>query len=1645
MQPVQRACHVGPVPYGGQYSFHRAIVTAGQRPQIRADLVQVPAHRSQPPCRVPSLVGHKPPPPYDWFGHSPAPRPTNLTSHWIVAPKQRALCQFTPTYPVGRGRGARLRAGGRRVRDELLAAVWARLGRLAETGDPSAVMEPQALADAQRLAALLRTADKRGDSDVTAWYALGWFHWNRCSALPLGVNHTDLMAAVAAFVPCFLDGTKGLPEGVLPFVAGHAAPHAVELFQRAMTSTDLDVLSAAVHLWECVVNATPPGFPQRPVYQVCLGGALRMRFERTGDRADLDEAIVVARDALRTFPADDSQRMKCLSLLGDVLRVRFTRSGDQADLDEAVDHLRATVKAVPADDPGRAGYLSNLGIALVPRFQQTGNQADLDEAVRSLQSAVAAAPANHPDRATYLSNLGTVLRTRFGRFGDQADLGQAITVEREAADAVPTDHPRHPLYMSNLGVALMERFERTGDRADLEEAVRSLQSAVAATPDNHAERATYVSNLADALQARFERTGNQAGSDEAVVAAREALSTLPADHPDRPSYLAKVAITSMARFGRTGDRADLDEAINGLRSVVAAVPDDHRNRTGYMSNLGVALMERFERTGDRADLDEAIDGLHSVVAAVPDDHPDRAGYLSNLGTALQSRFHYAGNPVDINAAIAVEREAVAAKPADHPDQATYLSNLGVALQSRFDRAANQVDLDEAITVLRKAVDTIPDDHPNRARSLSNLGQSLRARYERTGDITDLEEAITVERKAVKATPDDHPDRKLRLSNLAVILQARFGRTGNQADLDEALRGLRTAVAATPDNHPRRRLLLSNLGRALRTRFERTGDVADLDEAITVERKAVKATPDDHPDRARHLSHLAIALQARFGRTGDRAALDEAVDHHRAAVAGTPVEHPEHAGYRSNLGTSLLSRFDRTGNPADLDEAITVQRKAMEATPDGHVIRAQHLSHLGHALLAGYKRTGDRAALDEAVDHLRAAVAATAVEQPEHAKYQCNLAVALMSRFQRTEEETDLDEAIDRLRSATAAAPDDQPERATALSNLGTALWTRSERTGNGADLGAAMAAYTEAYESATTTPTIRVKAASAVAALLATSDTGRAADAAEAAVLLLPELAARQLGRGDQQHALGQFAGLAPQAAGLALADPRTGRHERAARALRLLEAGRAVLYSQALDTRDDITELKGRHPDLAARFVRLRDQLDQPANDSPLDALTDTDTLAAHQEHSAAPDRHDLVRDLARTLSEIRALDGFGSFARPPSVEELLADATQGPVVVFNISHFRSDALVLTHDGITHLELPGITAPTLNEQITAFHQALATASTGASTALRRAAQDDMTEVLEWLWDNAAGPVLKLLDHHRRPSAEADWPRVWWVPGGALGLLPLHAAGHHTDPADDPCRRTVMDRVVSSYTPTVRALRHARRTSGGRVLSPDALTRSLIVAMPTTPGVPGLGRLPYVAAETELLRRHLPGAVLLREPDPTEPNVPATDLPTKAAVLRHLPDCPIAHFACHGASHPADPSRSLLLLHDHASDPFTVAGLAPVRLDHAQLAYLSACRTAAVSNAELLEESIHLTSAFQLAGFPHVVGTLWEIRDQTAAAVADAFYTHLRTPTGALDTGRSAWALHQAVRDLRDGRDLPGTLDRAKVPFLWAAYLHTGA
>jgi CHAT domain-containing protein len=157
--------------------------------------------------------------------------------------------------------------------------------------------------------------------------------------------------------------------------------------------------------------------------------------------------------------------------------------------------------------------------------------------------------------------------------------------------------------------------------------------------------------------------------------------------------------------------------------------------------------------------------------------------------------------------------------------------------------------------------------------------------------------------------------------------------------------------------------------------------------------------------------------------------------------------------------------------------------------------------------------------------------------------------------------------------------------------------------------------------------------------------------------------------------------------------------------------------------------------------------------------------------------------------------------------------------------------------------------------------------------------------------------------------------------------------------------------------------------------------------------------------------------------------------PTRNTVLTALPQHPNAHFACHGLADWDDPATSRLILPDHLTDPLTVADISALQLTGG-LAYLSACDTTSTSP-RLADEAVHITGAFHLAGYEHVVGTLWPINDSAARHIAEDFYRRLtNNGTTPPDTTQSAEALHHAIRRLR--ARYPVT------PTLWAAHTHTG-
>ncbi|MFD7863610.1 CHAT domain-containing protein [Streptomyces sp. NPDC059783] len=817
-------------------------------------------------------------------------------------------------------------------------------------------------------------------------------------------------------------------------------------------------------------------------------------------------------------------------------------------------------------------------------------------------------------------------------------------------------------------------------------------------------------------------------------------------------------------------------------------------------------------------------------------------------------------------------------------------------------------------------------------------------------------------------------------------------------LRQALHAARAAVDGIPVRAgPVRASALALWGMALRLRYERGGDPADLDAAIGAFREADAAVGSRHPDRAAVLSALAASLRERHERTGGFEDLLEGVRTARAAVeAGGP---DGRGGRLHNLGLALRLRHERTGERADLEEAIAVHREAVALTPPDDRDHSLFQQGLANAWDARFERTSATEDLQARIHALEAAVDSTArtartvpgtgddaapdsggraaADALTRAGALVNLASALTRRYELTTDDEDADRAEDLLRAAAAVLPAQHARHAVIRYQLGLVLAAR-DRPGAESCLRAAAL-------HASAAPRLRLRAARGWGhAAMKDGRPEEAVTAYSAAIARLPALVPRHLHFADAEHALGESGLLAGDAAACALSagDP--------ALALGLLELGRGVLLGQGMKNGDELAELRVHAPRTADRLMWLRTRLDGAGDGTTSD------------------ERHVLAAEWDRLLAEVRARRGFEDFMLPPRPEKLLPLGERGPVVVVNVSRYRCDAIAVTAEGLRVIPLPGLALSGLVHRTADLLTVLDRLQdpAGAGPEAQVAAEDEIDGHLRWLWDTVTGPVLDGLGI-TGPSKTRP-PRVWWIPTGPLAFLPLHAAGHHEEAAG----RTVLDRTASSYTPSLRVLARSRRP--GR-----SAASFLVVAVPEAPAAPPL---PGAAEEAAVLTGLLPGARLL-----------TGDAATRDAVVAALRDHAWLHFCGHATAEPGTGSGSRLIVHDHLDHPLTVAGISRLDLAGAELAYLSACHTAR-TGFTAVDEALHLAGGLQIAGFRHVVATLWGIEDTVSARIAERVYVGLGAPRPMAD--RAAYAVREAVRDMRDRYPL--------TPSLWAAHLHAG-
>jgi tetratricopeptide (TPR) repeat protein len=649
-----------------------------------------------------------------------------------------------------------------------------------------------------------------------------------------------------------------------------------------------------------------------------------------------------------------------------------------------------------------------------------------------------------------------------------------------------------------------------------------------------------------------------------------------------------------------------------------------------------------------------------------------------------------------------------------------------------------------------------------------------------------------------------------------------------------------------------------------------------------------------------------------------------------------------------------------------------------------------LTNLGALLLSRFERTSEPDVLEEAVRVSRQAGTAAASEHADRGRYLSNLGIALVQQARISDEASASGEAIDVLNQALKVVGSDDPGRAETLIAMGAAC-TRAFELGDSDAFPSGMMAFREAAGMEIASSAARIRAGQQGGQLAAA---GQAFDEAlnsfASAVRLIEEAAWAGMRRADQQRLLGELNGLPMDAAAMAI---EAGRPQEA---VELLEQGRGVLLARQLEAPGLFAHLKIRAPQIAEQLASVQVALE--------DAELSSDPAVPPGRDLAAR-RSRLARQRAAILNRLRADPELQDLVAPPLLADLLTAGARGPVVIVNVSEYRCDALVLSAGQLRVVPLHLLTRQAVTDR--------AQALVGAADTMKTT---EVENILEWAWECIVEPVFTELGLTEPPAADRE-THLWWCATGLATFLPLHAAGPRGKTA--PSCYSALDLAVSSYTPTLRTLIQLRQ----RQPAQEANTAGpLIVAMPKTPG---LDDLESTAQEAEDIAGRSPAHELLMGPSATREAV-------AQAMPRHL----WAHFACHGSQDLGEPFRGSLHLHD---GPLSIIQITSLQLPNPVLAYVSACDTNRGSTS-IPDEGITLASALQIAGYQHVIATLWQIIGFTATEVAKRLYDLVITVhdgNTVIGSDAIAASLRAAINTLRE--------ESPEMPAMfWAPYVHTG-
>ncbi|KAL3465419.1 CHAT domain-containing protein [Aspergillus heterothallicus] len=1320
------------------------------------------------------------------------------------------------------------------------------------------------------------------------------------------------------------------------------------------------------------------------------GRALMREYRMTGDTDYLSNSIDIARQALENSYTNEQAIYQ--NDLSSRLRERYEACGNTVDISEAIELAEQSSQTI--NDPSlRAVVLNNLATFLSDRFELSQDVDDLERGITAANHAlILLSESSTSFKAVCRNTLSIIYGYRYTKFGNIEDLETATRMAQYAVDMTAHDDENLAMFQGNLGICYERRFERLGHPPDLEKAVNYARVTVdSASLDNPTERSLYLKNLSNSMGRRYMITDNIQDLEDAIDYGIEAANLIP-DHPRWPELLHNVSLLLEDRFLRQGDMADLDEAIRleeeCITFITGLAREDPRILT-HKDQLAVLYGTKYDFSDDMSDLTRSMELAQTTLDAA---------YIDN-----------------------------------GPDMAQFKWHMASGLVRRFERLGAVADLDQALVLAQESLTRVAENDHRRIDLLLDLSDLQYAMYRKSGVMSHFELASTLAREAMSIEVPNGCNRPIRLCALSRRLRERHTVTGSQYDIDESIHLAQSAVGLVSAEHPLSAYCLWHRSLAFETRYRSKGSLSDLEKSIHICQEALAATSLGRFDRFEMLYSLSVQLTLRYEQLEALVDLEEAIQLMEESIAHAPGTHFSRVACLKTLSDQLGYLFERNNDMPTLTKAIGVVNEALGDYTSEDTTKSTLLNSLGLRLRSLYGVTGVVSDLEAAISAQRDAVRIIPVEDPERSIILYNLGVNLADLFRQTKEARYLIEASRTGWMAVNAAPESHPNRAMYLNAVGMLLKEYPHLTNNLLVEGQTSAdLFTEGLRHENSPPLDRIKAGKNAFYCYAGHEAWNLAySVARKVVDLFPLLIPRWMSRDDQEHLLkniSRFTSLAASAA-LQIDEP-------PASALQILEAGRGVIAGFTIDLKTDISSLEESHPALYQEYTQLRQRILLPSASSFQCATENIPaTVAAkgrrkslmrpqpHRIMTSCPERAEDLKTLAGLENKIRAVPGFEHFLERQSEQDYISLAGSGPIVVFNATEHRSDAIIITSTNITTLRLTKLYLNHLRVHIPKLIGKNQLSKGAPSTRKKR--NQELQDTLHWLWETAVLPVLEELHfrtHIHCPDTPS--PRVWWVASGYMGLFPMHAAG-------DGKGKTTMDYVVSSYISTLQALKYSRERQGQRAHEPGV--RMLVVSAPEKAGQPDLN----TKVEMQLIKDGLMESV----------SYSILERPTKGEVLQELPSSHLIHFSCHGETNPTDPSRSALALsptvEKDASSVLTVRDLAGVDHKKAQLAYLSACSTAENTSDTLLDEVIHIASAFQLVGFPHVIGTLWEIGDRAAVEVSRLFYEGLgRRMNAGSDLSKDiACTLHEALQYHRNSKRVKKTNDVLS----WAPFIHMGA